>query len=199
MDIHGNMNMRENALQNVVFAIDTNFPADPKPGRFVFKDGVAYLCTEFENGLPVWVPITKARNMVVHKQEVPALEWTIAHGLNINTVFTQVYDENGQWILPDSINNSVMNQTTVGFSIPMVGTAILMRGETEGAVQALIAHEQSFVNQSVWVVTHGLGHDPIIRVIIGGKEVQPASIVYDNTMQATVTFSSPQSGSVRCI
>lgn len=199
MDIHGNMNMLENVMKNMVLGIDTNFPADPKPGRFVFKDGVFYICTEIENGLPVWVPLTKARSMVIHKQEVAALEWTLTHGLNTNAVFVQVYDEDGKWVIPDMINNNVLNQTTVGFSIPVKGTLIVMRGETEGAAQALIAHEQSFTNSDTWVVTHGLGHNPIIRIIVGGQEVQPLNIVYDNTMQATVTFSAPQSGSVRCI
>lgn len=199
MDIHGNLDMLENLLKNVSFGIDTNFPANPIPGRFVFKDGIAYICTEYENGLPVWVPFTKPRTTILYKQEVAALEWTIPHQLNTNLVLVQVYDENGQWIVPDFINNSVMNRVTIGFNIPMIGSVIIMRGETEGAAQPMIAHEQSFVNSAEWVVNHGLGHNPIIRVIVAGQEVQPLSIVHDNTMQATVSFSSPQSGTVRCI
>lgn len=198
MDIHGNINMRDNELQQAVVGIDLNFPANPVPGRLVFKDKILYICTENE-GLPVWVPMTKTLSMQKHTQTTDALEWTFAHGLNTNSVFVQVYDEDGKWIIPDSININTFNQVTVGFSMPIKGTMIVMRGESEGSPQPLVAHEQSFTNQTVWVVTHALGYNPIVRVIVGTNEVQPLSIVYDNTMQATVTFSSPQSGSVRCI
>jgi hypothetical protein len=199
MEIKGNLNFGGNKMQNVAIAIDSNFPADPEPGRMVFKDRVLYICTAIEDDLPVWVPMTKQLNMAVHKQAEPALEWTFNHGLNINAVFAQVYDEDGKWVIPDVINTSVMNQVTVGFSMPIKGTLIVQRGETEGSAQPITAYEQSFTNLDTWVIPHMLGHNPIIRVIIGTNEVQPLSIVHDSTMQATVTFSKPQTGSVRCI
>lgn len=198
MDIHGNINMQENALRNAVIGIDVNFPANPIPGRLVFKDKILYICTE-NDGLPVWVPMTKTLSMQKHVQAVDALEWTFAHNLNTNSVFVQVYDENGQWVIPDSININTFNQVTVGFSMPIKGTMIVMRGESEGSAQPLIAFEQSYNNLSTWVVPHQLGYNPIIRCIVGTNEVQPLNISYDNTMTATVTFSSPQTGSVRCI
>lgn len=198
MEMHGNLNMLENQLKNTVLGIDTNFPADPKVGRLVFKDKVLYICTENE-GLPVWVPMTKTLQMLTHVQSVDALEWTFQHNLNSSSVFVQVYDEDGKWIIPDFINVNVFNQVTVGFSIPTKGKMVVMRGETEGSAQTLTAYEESFTNSDTWVVHHQLGHNPIIRVIVGTNEVQPASITYDNTMTATVHFTSPQTGSVRCI
>lgn len=199
MDIKGNLNFGGNQMQNVAIAIDTNFPANPQPGRLVFKDKVFYICTSIDGDLPVWVPLTKQLTMQIYKQTTAALEWTIPHDLNLNAVFVQVYDENGKWVIPDYIDTSVMNQVTVGFNTPMIGTAIIQRGETEGSPQPLYAYEQSFTNSNTWIVTHMLGHNPIIRVIVGNNEVQPLNISYDSTMQATVTFSSPQTGSVRCI
>lgn len=199
MELHGNLNMLENDLIGAVFGIETNFPANPRPGRFCFKDKVFYLCTEIAGGLPVWVPLTQQVTMVKFTQTQAALEWTINHTLNINSVLVQIYDIDGKWVIPDSINTSVLNRVTVTFNTPMVGVAILQRGVTEGANPPLLAFEQNFTNLDTWVVNHNLGYNPIIRVIIGNNEVQPLSIVHNSTMQATITFTSPQTGSVRCI
>jgi hypothetical protein len=199
MEVHGNFDMCGNNLINAGLGIDSNFPADPQPGRFVFINAVLYLCTEIAGGLPVWVPLTKTISMERWTQTVAALEWTIPHGLNMSTVFVQVFDADGKWIIPDAIITSVLNQVTVTFSTPMIGTAILQRGETEGAAPELVAYEQSFSTTTTWVVEHHLGYNPIIRVIVGTNEVQPRSIVQNSTMQATVTFDTPQAGTVGCI
>lgn len=199
MEIKGNLNFGGNKMQNVAIEVDSNFPANPTPGRFLFKDKILYICTEIDNGLPVWVPLTQQLTMEIRKQATPALEWTFDHSLNINAVLVQVYDADGKWIIPDFIDVSVMNRVTVGFSMPTAGTVVIQRGETEGSVQPIVAYEQSFTNSATWVVPHMLGHNPIIRVMVGTNEVQPLNISYDSTMQATVTFSTPQTGSVRCI
>lgn len=198
MEFHGNIDLLENELRKAVLGADTNFPANPKPGRFVFKDAVLYFCTEYDGGLPVWVPITKIREMEVFKQTTDALEWSIPHGLNTNAVFTQVYDDAGNWIIPDSIKIA-FNSVIVGFTAPTKGTVVIQRGQTEGSAPPLIAFEESFTNSNEWIVNHQLGHNPIIRVIVNGHEVQPLNIEYTNTMSAKVTFSTPQTGSVRCI
>jgi hypothetical protein len=199
MEFHGNINLLENDLIGAVFGIETNFPPNPRPGRFCFKDKVLYLCTELAGGLPVWVPLTQQLTMRKHTQTVAQMEWTINHGLNTSDVLVQVYDSEGKWVIPDTINTSVFNQVTVSFSLPMTGIVIMQRGITEGSAPPLLAHEEEFTNSDTWVVNHGLGYNPIIRVIVGGQEVQPYSIVHNSTMQTTITFTSPQTGSVRCV
>lgn len=199
MDIHGNINLRNNSIINLLIATDENFPAVPRPGQVVFKDKILYICTELLGDLPVWVPMTKSIEMYRFTQSTAAIEWVVEHNLNMNTVFVQVYDENGRWIVPDYISTSVFNRVSIGFNTPMIGTVIIMRGETLGAAPPIFAFDQEFVAQSVWVVNHSLGYNPIVRVIVGTHEVQPQSIVYDSNMQLTVTFSSPQTGSVRCV
>lgn len=202
MEHHGNIDLLgKGMLVAASIQAETNFPSDPQPGRFVFKEdeGVLYFCVEIAGGLPIWVPLTKPRSMVRWTQSVAALEWTIPHDLNMSAVFVQVYDDNGRWVIPDQIITEEINQVTVTFSTPIVGTAVIMRGETEGAAQPLIAFEQAFVNSDTWVVNHGLGYNPNTRIIIGFNEVQPLNIVHNSLNQLTVTFTNPQSGSVRCI
>lgn len=199
MEIHGNLNMKGNELREAGLGIDTGFPLTPKPGRLTFTGGVAYVCAEIDEGMPVWIPITNQRQMKNWTQGVEALEWTIEHGLGQNTVFVQVYGLDGNMIVPESINTTEVDRVTIRFSIPVAGRALVMRGEETGNTPPPVSYEQGFVEQQVWVVNHQLGYNPIIRVIVGNQEVQPTSIVHDSTMQATVTFNSPRSGTVRCV
>lgn len=199
MDIHGDINLRQNRLVGAVFESVVNFPSQPRAGQVVFKDKILYICTEMVGGLPVWVPTIKPLEMVKHVQAVAAVEWVVPHSLNMNSVFVQVYDAAGNWVIPDYISISSVNSVVIGFNTPTAGTAIVMRGETDGAPQTVIAFEQAFTNLSTWVVAHQLGYNPITRVMVGTNEVQPQSIVHDSTMQLTVTFSAPQTGTVRCI
>lgn len=198
MKVFGNIDLLENALQNACIGADTNFPADPKPGRFVFKDKVLYFCTEIADTLPVWVAITKVREMIVHTQTEAALEWTVPHDLNAAAVFVQVYDENGKWLIPDEIV-ATFNNVLVKFNTPINGAVVIQRGETEGSSPPMVAFEDTFTSSLEWTVNHQLGHNPIIRCIVNGNEVQPQNIEYTNTMSAKITWSSPQAGSVRCI
>jgi len=199
MDMHGNLNLMGNQLQAAAFAPETDFPLNPTPGRTCFRQGTLYFCTEILGGLPVWVPISAQITMVRYTQPTAQLEWTIPHTLNMSSVLVQVYDVNGKWIVPDAIMTDQINQVTVSFNTPTAGTAIIMRGETEGSPQPLIAFEEDFSNLDTWVVNHQLGYNPIITCIVGTNVVQPQSVVHNSTMQATVTFSAPQTGSVRCV
>lgn len=198
MDIHGNINLKGNQLKEAALPIETAFPENPSPGRFCFVKNVLYFCTELAGGLPVWVPLTEQITMKRFVQREPALEWTIAHNLNTNPVVVQVYDGDGKWILPDQIISNEINLVTVTFATPMIGTVIVMRGASEGTSQESVPYTAEFVDQSVWVVNHGLGFNPFIQCVIGTNVAQPESIVHNSLMQSTVTWSSPQTGSVRC-
>lgn len=178
---------------------DSDFPPDPGVGEILFKNRRVYICVEVEDGLPFWVQLTQELNTYRHTQDVPALEWVINHKLNTNVTNAQAYDTEGKQILPDEIDSHLVDTTVMKFNIPMAGVALLMMGDMMGLPKDNIGHIQSFTNESVWVVVHGLGFNPSITCIIGGYVVQPKSIVHDSTMQATVTFTNPQTGSVRCV
>jgi len=178
---------------------ESDFPPDPGIGEIIFKNRRIYICVEVQDGLPFWVCLTQELNTLRHTQSIPALEWTVEHNFNTNIVNAQAYDDAGLMIFPDETDCSQLNVTVFKFGQPQAGVALLMMGDTMGLPKQSIAHVQDFVNQSVWVVMHGLGYNPNITCIIDSYVVQPESIVYDNTMQATVTFSKAYTGSVRCI
>lgn len=199
MKHYGNIDLNRNQLQNVVLPNDTNFPTDPIPGMIVFKNKKIYACVEVAAGLPVWVPMTQEIGSYIHTQTSASTAWTITHDLNATSVMVQIYDNAGISLIPDYIDVSVFNQVTVMFSTAQVGKAVITLGNLVGSPKSIIAYSQSFSNLSTWVVPHGLGYFPDIGVYVGGQLVQPLSIVNNSTMQATITFTTPQSGTVRCI
>ncbi len=202
MKAYGDLDFQSvNYVSNVMLklAIETGLPASPEPGRVIFHQKRVMVCVELADGVPMWVPLTNEISAKIHTQTSPSDTWVITHDFNSSSVFVQVYDNMGISVLPDSVNTSVKNRVTVSFNANLTGRAIVMLGELSGVPKDDVAFEQSFTNSTTWVVEHGLGYNPIIRIYIGGREVQPLSVVNNSTTQATITFSTAQTGNVRCI
>lgn len=198
MKYYGNIDLNGNMLQNAVLPSENEFP-EPHPGALCFRRKKVYVCADIVNGLPVWVPMTQEIDSYIHTQVEAATNWTINHGLNTAIANVQVFDEANKAILPSEIDASVFNQVTITFSAAQAGRAVITLGDLFGAPKSVVAYTQDFVNASTWIVPHGLGYFPDVGVYVGGQMVQPASIVNDSTTQCTITFSAPQSGTVRCI
>lgn len=200
MEIHGSLNLLGNQLKQACLEMEGSFPSAPQPGRLLFReeDRTLYICASIDDGLPLWVPCARIRDMHRHTQGNSALEWVVDHNLNMNPVLVQVYDEAGNWVIPDEIVCTSPNRAIVRFLTPMVGHAVVLRGEVQGITGLNVAYTQTFASSTTWVVTHGLGYNPAITVYVNGAVVQPSSIVHDNDMQCTVTFSGPRAGSVIC-
>ena len=49
-----------------------------------------------------------------------------------------------------------------------------------------------------WTITHHLGYNPSVTVIIGGEEVD-ADVTHPDLNTVLVTFAEPQSGTARLI
>lgn len=199
MDVHGDLNLRGNALSNFYIKPDTEFPANPQPGQMVFRRKKLYICAEIKVGLPVWLPLTQELEAYIHQQNAPLQAWTISHNLNCATPFVQVYDETGRMVVPDYIDGSTKNQVVISFSTAQAGTAIIQMGSTSGAPKENYVFSAEYVDLNTWVVNHGLGYYPDVTVYVGNEQVSPDSITHNSTMQATISFSVPTTGYVRCI
>lgn len=202
MKIYGDMNFQtqNNVIDaKITLALETAYPEIPVSGRLIFVDKRVLMCVEIVQGVPIWVPLTGEISSYIHTQTQYSNTWVITHEFNTSSVFVQIMDQNNRTIIPDEVDLSVFNVVTVRFNIPIIGRAILMLGSLLGLPKDNVLFTQSFVNSTSWVVTHGLGYNPILRCYIGQYEVQPYSIVHDSTTQLTVTFSSPQSGYVNCL
>jgi len=199
MKHNGTIDLQGNLLKNITLETVVNFPATAKPGSFIFKDKRVMICVEIDNGVPFWVPLTNEVDTFIYTQAVAATTWTINHNLNSSNTIVQIIDGSGNHIVPDTIVQT-FDTTTVTFINAQAGRAILMLGSIEGSDRPNFAYEQTFsVASTTWVVPHTLGYYPAIRVFIGNAEVQPLSIVHDSLNQATITFSTPQTGMIRAI
>ena len=201
MDFQGHINLNDNELQQAVLKTETNFPANPKAGRIVFKDKRVYMCVELSGGLPVWVPLTNEINTYLHTQSSASTTWTITHNLNTTTPLIQFYDNTNGLFFSDSITIDSNNQVTATFGGAATGRAVVMYGSITGNERATYAYTHYQTNTSTsWVISHNLGYYPIVRVFVGAnQEIQPYSIIHDTIYQTTVTFTQTYTGTARLV
>jgi hypothetical protein len=64
----------------------------------------------------------------LYTQATTASTWTINHGLNYKYVNVNVYDNNDEMLLPQSVTATNANTTTLVFAIPTSGNAIISKG-----------------------------------------------------------------------
>ncbi len=200
MKFYGNANLQQNELQNAVLPIETAFPAQPKVGQIAFVNSIVYICVSLANSLPVWVPMTREITAFTHNQAVAASTWNISHGLNTTSVQVQVFDDANRVVIPDEIEVLTPDMVQVKMSLPYIGRAVIVTGHFDGNVKPTYSytHYQG-ESSSSWVISHGLGYNPIVRVFIGNQEVQPQSITHDSVNQTTITFSSAHVGYAKLI
>lgn len=200
MKAQGHLDLNQNQLQRAALQVENNFPDTPVVGRIVFKDKIVYICVDIGNNIPVWVPLTQEISTYVHNQSTVAAQWTITHGINANTPSVQVYDTNSKMVIPSEVRIADNNTVVIDFGTATAGRAVIQQGNEDGGAKPNYAFEYTQTNPSTtWVIQHNLGYNPIIRVFIGNQEVQPASITHDSVNQATITFTTVQVGTARCI
>lgn len=200
MKFHGDINLQDNEMQQMVVQTEVNFPDVPTVGRIVFKDKRVYICVEIVSGIPSWVPLTNELDTYVHVQSTGATTWSVAHNLATTSPIVQIYDFDFKMIIPNEITIIDNNNIEVNLGTSMAGRAVVMYGATEGSPKSEYAYEYTQASPSTtWVIYHGLGYYPITRVFIGNEEVQPLSIVHDSIFQTTITFSTAQSGVARLV
>jgi hypothetical protein len=216
MKFYGNAHLQQNLLQEAVIPLDTAFPATPRVGQLVFKDRILYICVEItggsqvsgkptgviSGGLPVWVPLTNEVTAHYHIQSTPAATWTIEHELNTTHVVVMCYDDspNRRKILPNEIVVLGNSDVEVQWSSAQAGKAVVVTGHLEGNRKPNFAYEHYQTTPSTsWVIAHGLGRNPLVRIFIGNQEVQPATITFNDLDTVTVTFTTANVGSAKLI
>lgn len=101
----------------------TEFPANPRRGETVFKDGVLWIWTSI-SGYEAWFPLTRPKSSYIHVQGLPALTWTVNHNLNSNDIIVGVYDTTGA-IVAAAVQSTSLNAVTVTFSEETSGKAVV--------------------------------------------------------------------------
>lgn len=187
-----------------------------KQGRFAFFNSRVWIAVALTvDGSPsqevaTWIPITNEITAYTHIQAVAALQWNITHNLQEGTPVVQVYDSTGEMVIPVEIVPIDANNVRVDFNVPVAGRAIVLTGQYEGTSrsdgtqQFAVQHEVTEASDT-WVIGHGLGYYPIVRVFVPNgspaavEEILPASVVHNDLNQVTITFSSAHTGFVRLV
>jgi len=183
---------------SLVMSSESVFPASPTAGRIVFVDKRVWICAEVGGTDPIWVPLTNQLDTYIGGYS--SASWTVVHNLGTSTPLVQVYDGNNT-IIPSNIEIVDSNTLTVSFDgVSVTGRAVVMYGNIVGSTkpQYTYTHTQSDLSDT-WVIAHGLGYSPIVRVFIADEEIQPQSIIHTNSDQTIVTFSSTRVGIARLI
>lgn len=199
MKFFGHADLLQNQLQNAALETLTYFPSLAVSGQIAFVNSVVYICVE-SGELPVWVPLTREISGHNHVQSTPLSTWVVQHDLNTTVVNIQVFDSNNRAFIPDEVEVLTPNSVQIAFSSDTVGRAVVLSGHLDGNTKPTYSytHYQSTA-ASEWVIVHGLGYSPIVRIFIGTQEVQPSSITHTNSTQVNVTFATPQVGYARLI
>lgn len=200
MKFYGHANLQQNELQQAVIPLELAFPAAPIVGRLAFVNSILYICVDITNNLPVWVPLTRELTLYTHSQNTASATWNITHGLNTTGIQVQVFDTSDRVMIPDEITVTDGQSATVTFNTPISGRAVVLTGHNEGNTKPTYSymHYQDSPANS-WVVNHGLGREPIVRVFVGNQEVQPQSITHTTSNSLTIAFAQAYSGIAKLI
>jgi len=130
MDFYGNINLKDNEMQKLVFEQETSFPVDAVVGSIVFKDNTLYMCVALNVADPIWIPLTSSIDTYVHEQNAASTTWTITHSLGEENIVLQVYNDSNDMIIPDTVTPTDTNEIVMTFGTAITGRAILMFGDT---------------------------------------------------------------------
>lgn len=195
--VYGNLNLEYGSITNFAFGSQADFPINTKVGDTILKDGRLMVCTAMDGALPLWVPLTQQISMKKFQQATPSSRWTFVHGMNISTPVVQLWDNMGEMMLPSSVTVVGSNTIEAFFTMPVAGAMTVMAGVDSGIPAADIAFQTEVLEPSTdWVITHNLGYNPKVDVMIENFIVQPLRIIHDSTAQLTITFSTPRAGKV---
>lgn len=199
MKFYGHANLQQNEIQNGVLSSLTAFPSSPKQGQIAFVNSTVYICVT-AGDLPVWVPMTNEITAYTHTQNTPSQTWTVQHDMNTTAVNVQVYDAQSRMMIPSEIETTGPNTCVISFNSSQDGRAVVVSGYFSGNQRPTYAHTHyQTVTGTSWVINHNLGYNPIIRVFIGNQEVQPTSITFNTSNQATIVFATTQVGYAQLI
>jgi hypothetical protein len=117
--------------------------------------------------------------------------WSFAHNVGQRYPIFQVFDNNGDVIIPSQIRTIDNYSAQIIFPSPQTGTVIASLGGGNGTTQ-------EFTNSNLWVVDHNLGTDyPDVTIWDSNRNIIfPNRIESIDDTQIKIYFSAPVSGHV---
>ena len=125
------------------------------------------------------------------EQTSAATTWSFTHNIGQRYPIFQVFDSNGNVIIPAEIKTIDVNSAEIYFPSAQTGRVIASLGGGNGTTEA-------FTNSSIWIVNHNLGTDyPDVTVWDSNKTIIiPNKIESITENQIKIYFSAPVTGRV---
>ena len=101
----------------------SEFPANPKDGLAVLKDGALWVYSTIA-GVATWYPLTNRKNSFIHTQAVSSFQWTVNHNLGTNDIVYSIYDRAGSLLVA---NRTVIdtNSFFLNFTSAVTGRVVI--------------------------------------------------------------------------
>lgn len=112
-------------LQNagIIYGEMGEFPATPKDGMTVMKEGVLYHYTTLR-GAQTWYPLNSKYSSYVHTQGLASQSWTINHDFDTENVMFMIYDTQGNLVWAEHEFTS-SNTLTLTFTEAIAGKCVV--------------------------------------------------------------------------
>jgi hypothetical protein len=213
MKFYGDLDLNDNESQQMCLELEPDFPTIPVVGRVIFKNRRVWICVQSGN-TPIWITLGPKHDTYVHTQSTMSTTWTVTHNFNTTIEFSdsditsiypmvQVYDADGNQVITQDIEYVDNSSIVVSMGTASTGTVVCMHGDGNtygGLITPQYTYEYTQTTPiATWVIRHWLGYTPIVRVFVGGEEVQPLSITVDDSAQVTIRFTNAVSGTARMI
>lgn len=124
-------------------------------------------------------------------QTTPQVTWSFQHNIGQRYPIFQVFNNNGDVVIPTQIKTIDEDYSEIIFSTPQTGIVIASLGGGNGRVE-------QFTSSSLWIVNHNLGTEyPNVTVWDSNKRViTPNTIESITNNQIEISFSGLTSGYV---
>lgn len=155
----------------------TEFPIEPSIGTFVLKDQCLYGYIRI-GGLETWYPFASKTNSYIHTQALPALSWTVNHGLGSQDIWHQVKDAQGR-IITVGATHVNDNTFTLHFTTAITGTCVVVAPTTIDVPQIKATN-----------ISIGAGGEVVIDasgVTVNGERVLTDAVIADDIATAINT------------
>lgn len=124
--------------------------------------------------------------------------FTATHNLSTASPIVQVYDDNDEQIIPQTIKIDNSQQVTITFPTATSGKVVIAKGGHLFSEDPALQYAEAFISQSVITVNHSLGTiTPIVQVYNADNEqVIPQTIKALTSQSVQVVFPVSSSGTV---
>ena len=134
------------------------------------------------------------RTPVTHTQAASSSTWAVTHSLGSQTPLITIYDFGYNVIIPQNIQNTSINSSTVTFSSPQSGYAVF------SVANQVVSGSTAVLSQSsaatTWSFSHNL-NSRFVNVDVYGSDfsqVIPARLTLTNSASVEITFAAPTAG-----